>query len=487
MKFLEQLDDFVVGKISFPFVSYLLNRRHILSNYRKLMESEWYPEDVLKDLQLEKLIGILGYASKWSPYYASKFKAIGLEPGDIKTLEDVRRIPTLSRQEVIDHHREMVDIRYQSSILTAEQSKRGPGVPAPLARFRRHRLVMNTSTGSTGAPTTFYDDGSTMALIWAHELRWKEWYGLRPGVREARLARVATEYLPNSRMLWLRKCLWHNLILPGMNLSDADYAMCLRKIKEFQPKILLGITSALTGLAGFIRHHGEDMSPYQPSLVITWAAPLYEHEKSLLEEVFGAPVTNIYGSREVGHIAALCPHGSLHINQENYIVEIENDAKDDSTASPGEILVTTLFESPMPFIRYRIGDLGELARGNCPCGRTLQVMKNLLGRSGEVFITKDGRMIAPNFWCRLFMVGGQSQSVERFQVIIRKNNRICLRIVRKDNYSAETEADLRRSLEKNFHENTQFEFEYVTEIERHPSGKYQLVINEDTYSESSVS
>jgi phenylacetate-CoA ligase len=134
----------------------------------------------------------------------------------------------------------------------------------------------------------------------------------------------------------------------------------------------------------------------------------------------------------------------------------------------------------MPFIRYRIGDLGEVARGDCPCGRSLQVLKSLLGRSGEVFITKGGRMIAPNFWCRLFMIGGQSQSVERFQVILRKNDRICFRIVRKDNYSAETEAGLRRSLEKNFQGDMEFEFEYVSEIEPQPSGKYQMVIDEAT-------
>jgi phenylacetate-CoA ligase len=376
--------------------------------------------------------------------------------------------------------RTLLDIRYRSSIPMAEQSKRGPGAPVPFARFRRHKLVMNISTGSTGTPTTFYEDGSTTALNWAHELRLKEWYGLEPGVREARLARVSTEYLPKSRILWLRKHLWHHLILPGMNLSDADYAMCLRKIKEFRPEILFGITSALTGLADHIQRTREDVSSYRPSLVISWAAPLYEHEKSLLEEIFGAPVTNIYGTREVGHVAALCPHGSLHINQEQFIVESEGDANDDSSTGPGETLVTTLNGSPMPFIRYRIGDLGEVARGDCPCGRTLQVLKNLLGRSGEVFITKVGRMIAPNFWCRLFMVGEPSQSVERFQVIIRKNERIRFRIVREDNYSAETEADLRRSLDKNFQEDIQFEFEYVSAIEPQPSGKYQLVINEMT-------
>lgn len=474
MTLLEQLSDLVVGRLTFPLVNYALNRGNMFDHYRSLARSERYSEGLLTELQLQKLNNVLQYAYTWCQHYREKLDKAKIAPGEIRTLEDLKQLPPLTRQEVIEHHYRMVDSRYQSSILVAEQTKQGPGLPIYFARFRKHKLVRNVSTGSTGIPTTFYEDGSTTALNWARELRVKRWYGLGPGAREARFARVSTEYLPNSKLLWARQLLWHQLILPGMNLSDRDYELSLRKIQRFRPRILWGITTALTGFAAYVRRSKTDVVGWRPQLVITWAAPLYEHEKKLLTEVFGCPVTNIYGSREVGHVAALCPQGSLHINQEDFIVEIESDN------GPGEILITPLDISPMPFLRYRIGDVGELARGDCPCGRSLQVLKSLLGRTGEVYITRDGQMIAPNFWCRMFMLGRQSQTVERFQVVYQKNGSIHFRIVRKPNYSAETEADLRRFLAKNFSSDMRFKFEYVGEIKPEPSGKYKLVVKELT-------
>ena len=88
-------------------------------------------------------------------------------------------------------------------------------------------------------------------------------------------------------------------------------------------------------------------------------------------------------------------------------------------------------------------------------------------------------MIAPNFWCRMFMLDSQSQCVEKFQVVYRETGAIRFRIVPKPNYSPDTEADLRSFLKRNFSASVPFEFEYVPEIHPHPSGKYQMVINEN--------
>jgi phenylacetate-CoA ligase len=238
---------------------------------------------------------------------------------------------------------------------------------------------------------------------------------------------------------------------------------------------LWGFTSALAGLADYVRRSGEDVRLCSPELAIGWAAPVYEHEEKILKEVFNCAVTNIYGAREVGHIAGLCPEHTWHINQENVLVECNDN---DPGAEAGEILVTSLNLSPMPFIRYRLGDLGRPATSDCACGRKLQVLKDFLGRTGEIFVTKDGRMIAPNFWCRFFMVDGQSKFVDRFQVIYQQRDLITIRIVKKPGFSDATEGDMRRILNKNFTSDTRFSFEYVPRIEPQISGKYQMVVNE---------
>lgn len=475
LSFMEKLDDWFVGNVSFAATNYLFNRRGVMADYRRLLKSEHFSDEQLREIQLAKLKRLIRHANQYCPFYTERFKEIGLNPEDIRRLEDVEQIPTLSRQEVIEGCDEMVDVRFRPGLEAARQSKLGPGQPIPWARFRRQKLVKNSSSGSTGAPVISFDDGSMTAVSWAFEMRFRKWFGINPGAREARMARISVDYLPNDFQIWVRKRLWHQLMLPGVNLADKEYAFCLQKLREFRPHVLWGFTSALAGLADYIQRKGEDARDCTPALAIGWAAPVYEHEEKILKDVFHCAVTNIYSARETGHIAALCPEKSWHINQEHVLME-SNCLP--SQGEVGEVLVTPLDPVPMPFIRYRLGDFGRPAPSRCACGRTLQVMEDFLGRTGEIFVTKDGRMIPPNFWCRFFMVDGQSQLVERFQIIYRRPDFISLRIVKRAGYSESTEQGMRRTLGRNFSSEVHFEFEYVPEIKPQISGKYQMVVNE---------
>ncbi len=472
------IDEFVHGRVLFPFSSLLYNRRAILRNYQEVTRSEFYPEEVLREIQFTRLKALLEFARDYIPFYRERFKQIGFDLRDLREIEDLKHIPPLSRQEVIDFHGEMVDHRCKASIAPANESARYPGTPIPFALLRKHKLVRNTSSGSTGAPTVFYEDGSRTALNWVHELRLKSWYGIPPGAREARMVRISTDYMPKSGVVRFRKSLWNQLLLPGVNLADKDYAVCLEAVKKFRPRVLWGFTSAVAGFAEFVKRTAADISPFRPELVVGWAAPLYEHEEKLMREVFGCHVSSIYGAREVGHIAGRCAHGSFHINQENLLVEHNNGNGNPEWGSLGEILVTTLDLSPMPFIRYRMGDVGEVGAARCACGRNLQVISNLLGRTGEIFIAKDKRMISPNFWCRTFMSSKISGAVNRFQVIYTKDKDLRIKIERASGYSDETEQYIREMVIKNFSTDTGLEIVYVPKIEPQVSGKYQMVVNQ---------
>src|ERR1700693_2762859 len=105
----ETLNQFLVGRIAFPAVNYALNRKDILGRYRELLQTEHCSKEALRELQFQKLSAVLRHAYKWNPFYTRRFNEIGLVPDDIKTLEDIRRIPPLFRQEVIDHRLDIVD------------------------------------------------------------------------------------------------------------------------------------------------------------------------------------------------------------------------------------------------------------------------------------------------------------------------------------------------------------------------------------------
>src|SRR5690242_17240077 len=128
-----------------------MNRKGVLDSYRNMIASEYQSQDRVRDLQFRKLKTVLDHAYQYCSFYRQQFAAAGITPDDVRTLEDLRRLPPLSRKEVIEHNDEMVDARYADSIRIAQHSGRGPGQPIPLGRFSRHQLVRNTSSGSTGA------------------------------------------------------------------------------------------------------------------------------------------------------------------------------------------------------------------------------------------------------------------------------------------------------------------------------------------------
>lgn len=468
----------LVGRCTFPATNWLLNRKRIRQTYGALMDSDVWTAQMLAETQLRRLRRTLTHAERWCPFYADRFRTAGIRPEDIRQLDDIRQIPPLSRQDLIDHRKDLVDRRLHDSVEAAERASRPPGLPINFAPFRRHRLVRNTSTGSTGKPVVFYEDGSTTALTWAHEMLVKRWFGLAPGEREARFARISTEYVADSKSLRIRQRLWNQLVLPGINMADADYALCLERITAFRPRILFGVTTALTGLAKYVRGQSLPAGTIAPDVIITWASPLYDHEKALLQETFNCPVTSIYGSRELGHVASVCPHGSMHVHQENYYVEVEHESAEAATTAPGQLLITPLFPTPMPFVRYRLGDVGGLTASDCPCGRQHTVLQKLLGRSAEIFTTAGGRTIPPNFWCRAFMGEDGSHHVEQFQVVLERAGGLRFRVVRRPNFTAETEAVLRRYLAEQLQDEMSMAFEYVDHIAAQPSGKFQMVVDE---------
>jgi phenylacetate-CoA ligase len=465
----------------FFFTNFLLNRRNISSTYKSLMKTQWLSKDEILAHQLSKMKEVVDYTSKNVPFYQKRFNSIGLKPGDIKDFSDFKKIPTLSRQDIIDNHREMLDIKFLDSLEKINPEKQVAGRPKSFSLFRKHRLIMNTSSGSTGAPTVFYEDGTQTGLNWANELRIKSWYGVEPGSKEVRFLRSSSEELSKSLIASFRKSFWDQMLLPGVNLIDEDHKRSYERIRDFKPKVLWGFTSAISELAKYMLDNNLEIGDARPEVAITWAAPLYDFEDQRIATAFKCKVTNIYGTREVGHIAARCPSGSFHINQELLYVETNDDDKGiDEDAK--EILCTTLVRVPMPFIRFETGDVGELSNDDCKCGRPLKVLKKLDGRTGEIIFDKDGKMIAPNVWCRFFMEGKLASRINRFQIRYMKNKDIEIKIEKGKNYSQETHDLIVNKFYSLFSSENKLTVTYENKIEPMKSGKYKMIVNELTNS-----
>jgi phenylacetate-coenzyme A ligase PaaK-like adenylate-forming protein len=168
-------------------------------------------------------------------------------------------------------------------------------------------------------------------------------------------------------------------------------------IAEKAPQILHGMPSSLEQLADLVLDAGRS-GFVRPRLILTMAETLLPATRRRLESVFQAPVCDTYGLVEVGGIVAeeCRDRKGLHVNVVDYLVEIVGqDGKPAPEGSEGEIVITNLYHTAIPVLRYRTGDFGVLERTPCSCGRLEPRIVRLAGRALTRFIRPDGREYNP--------------------------------------------------------------------------------------------
>jgi phenylacetate-CoA ligase len=206
--------------------------------------------------------------------------------------------------------------------------------------------------------------------------------------------------------------------------------------------------------------------------VLAAAEPIYSSTRDVIFQAFQAPLFDTYGSRDFMSIAAECEeHDGLHIHAENLMVETETEKH--ANGAGGQILVTDLHNYGMPFIRYRIGDLGSLSDSDCPCGRQLPRISRIEGRVLEVLRTAEGRTIPGEFFPHLMKEFGE---VQEYQVQQRSLEEVVLSVVLARPFSESSESLLRQEMSKVFTQRTRVTINRVKTIPKLPSGKRRLTI-----------
>jgi len=203
--------------------------------------------------------------------------------------------------------------------------------------------------------------------------------------------------------------------------------------------------------------------------VLSAAEPVTERTRELVLAALGAPLFNAYGSREFMSVAVECDrHEGLHVNAENILVETESD-----DGSPAEFLITDLHNYGTPLIRYRIGDVGSLATGQCECGRRLPRIRAIEGRVADLLRLPDGRVVSGLIFPHVVKDFFQ---IREFQVEQRSPESIVLRVVLNSPLMPPDVDSLHRAITRIIGHNINFEIVDVPSIPRLPSGKRRVSI-----------
>ena len=341
------------------------------------------------------------------------------------------------------------------------------------------------SGGSTGQPVEYLQDDrwrawNRAAALWCDKLS-----GAWP-CREKRLKIWGgTQEIRGVKVPWstrLSSWLQQGVILPSFRMDEAamrSHIETINRMKDVQT--LEGYVSTLNTLAGFADQAGIPIRPVRR--VISSAGNLYPHMKERMEQVFGAPVFNRYGSRDGGATANQCElRLGLHVCEPALYVEVvdeEGQPVPDGTA--GEILLTQLENRAMPLFRYRIGDRGALDSEPCPCGRPHRVLRQLLGRVTEQIRTPDGRVLDSLYFVHLIGVVLNTGWIDRFQIVQERMDGLLLKLKpRPGSDPGEMEKGVRAvtsELGESLGPAIRLEVEVVDEIPPSPSGKHLYVIS----------
>jgi phenylacetate-CoA ligase len=347
---------------------------------RRLRELQWRTPDELEARALARLRPLLEHASRHVPLYRDVFGRAGLVPSDIRSLDDLARVPTVAKADL----RAGFPDRVVAAVLPA----------------RRRRAV--STSGSTGFAFQFYADRAATGPWLGSYLFFREWAGVTlgdaflcvPGPVPASGRAAVTARL---RRLACRAVLGERLLqLSDSELEPVALEARLRRLGKGTPFVVWGFPSYLSRVAALLLESGAVLPAY-PKVAVTFAETLSPLNVAAIRRAFRCPVVNHHSSWEVLHLAQTCPDNPtvLHVNSERAILRVVRE--DGSPAAPhetGRVVVTDPTNYVMPFVNYETGDLA-VAGPPCPCGRGFPTLLGIEGRFGEVIRLPTGRIVLP--------------------------------------------------------------------------------------------
>ena len=392
----------IVRHIGFP-VAEKLKGWPVSKYLRELERSQWLSPEEITKLQNEKLAEITRYAYDTVPFYKRLFNDRGMKPSDVQTIDDLPRLPILTKEDMRKNLDDLVSSDYKKS-----------------------ELVEASSSGSTGEPFQYYISEDEKARKWAGLYMLWNWAGFKMGDRHINFVAGPHRAFKSSRpLLWLESKLSGMRTISALELYEGNADEFLKEFARFKPKMIRGYASSLYYLAQSVKRH---VIPLTAKAVCTTGETLFEFQRELIESVFKSKVYDGYGGEGMV-IAGQCGCSSgYHINAADVILEIvDSSGRRCPPGVQGQVVLTDLNRHSMPFIRYNVQDVATFSDAICSCGRGFPMLSSIAGRLTDIGVTPSGKSIVVHFFTGMFMK--MAPHVNGFQVVQEQPGLFVLNIV----------------------------------------------------------
>ena len=400
---------------------------------------------------------IVSSAYKNVPFYRKSFNQAGVDPLSIRGVDDLPRLPIVTRLDLM------------------------AGGPAEYLRhgISPEQLIIRHTTGTTGTPVIIHKNKMEEAF---------------------RKITIIDAYRRNVSLTWPL-----TLVDVGPERKDSSTEIFKRMgpvtivrifrvmpmeeqieiLMRISPTIMSGRPSVFWDLINALRQ--KDIVPPTPRLITCGAEILFPHVRTQIENVFRCRVVDYYNCEEVGNLAWECPAnpGLMHPNTSTVWIEsVDQQGNPAPAGSEGRLIVTNLYNSSMPFIRYEMGDRGiMLEPERCQCGYNGPVMRMTEGRNENFIVLPDGSEISPRIMYEVVNSAfphdtpdwSMIEAIRTFQIIQEANDLIVVKAVPGPAYSKSLWHAVEDNI-KSLHPAMRLEVVIVEDLRPEPGKKFHMVL-----------
>lgn len=427
-------------------------RSPYLNHLKYLEKSQYFSMEQIREIQLQNINKLLHHAYNNCTYYQKSFKSAQIHPDDVRSFDDYRSVPILTKKDVHQYGEEIMAPNFE-------------------------KYIKFLTSGSTGKPLSGYRDKECSEFKRACGRRSEFWAGYSLGERIYCLYGNPEKELKGLRKLkakFRRKFLYRTEILDMLRLNEASMLEFADKMRKKPPSLLWGHAHGLYLLSRFLEKRGID--DIQPKGIYSAGMVLHDFERKKIEDVFHCKLQDRYGTEELGLIATECKEQQgLHINTDcHYIEFLGNDGKPVNPGERGLIIVTDLTNMAMPFIRYKLEDICIPSARQCTCGRTQPLIDKIEGRIADFLITPEREMVSGISLTDHF--AGHIPGISQIQIVQEEIDLLILNIVRDNDFGEKSRQTISRLVREFFGEKMRFQYEFLNQIPQDPSGKYRFTI-----------
>ncbi len=379
-------------------------------------------------------------------YYSRLFEENGLKVSDIQDIDDLRKLPYLEKDTIRKHADEFVPVNSHKKL-----------------------LIRASTSGTTGTPLRLYR--TCNSIVQEHAYLWRQfsWAGCRPGDKTVALR--GDMVVPSSQHnppFWRNSVFENTLLMSSFHLSENTIPLYLAKLEQYEPVLIYAYPSAIYLLADFLVRNKVDCK--LPSLrgVVTSSETLFPFQRATIERGMGCKVFDWYGLAERVVFIGTCEHASYHVFDDYGITEFIPISD-----NRYELVGTGLINLGMPLIRYKTGDIVEIAdQEQCACGRAFRMVRSIEGRKDDMIKLKSGKMLG-----RIDHIFKGLEGIVEAQVVQQTIDNILIRLVVDRSFDKSTLKKVETNARERFGNEVGLATKIVREIPRTPNGKFKTVVS----------